>query len=172
VISFEGSGNGAIHADVQIQNQKIRIYAIHLQSTKLGNAADEVLKGDNLSSLNKKETQEKYIKVEEKLSNAFEMRAIQAREIAAHIADSPYPVILCGDLNDIPMSYSYRIISKGLKDSFTERGKGLGTTYAGSLPMLRIDYIFTSKMFEVLKHQIQDKAITDHYALTSDLNIK
>ncbi len=172
VISFEGSGNGAIHADVQIQNQKIRIYAIHLQSTKLGTAADEVLKSDNLSTLNKKETQEKYIKVEEKLSNAFEIRAIQAREIAAHIASSPHPVILCGDLNDIPMSYSYRVISKGLKDSFTERGRGLGTSYAGSLPLLRIDYIFTSKQFEVLNHQIQGKAITDHYALTSDLIIK
>jgi len=172
-INFEGSFNGAIHADVQIPgNKKIRIYSVHLQSTRLGKDAKEVLKKDNLTTINKKETQEKYYRIESKLSSAFAMRAAQAQVLASHIAASPYPVIICGDFNDTPMSYSYRLMSRKLKDSFVEKGFGLGTTYAGSLPSLRIDYILVGKEFEVYSHKVQSKAISDHYAICSDIGIK
>jgi endonuclease/exonuclease/phosphatase family metal-dependent hydrolase len=76
---------------------------------------------------------------------AFAMRARQAEILREHIAASPHPVIVCGDFNDTPLSYSYRLMSKGLKDSFMEKGWGLGTTYAGALPALRIDYILCSQ---------------------------
>jgi len=171
-IHFQGSANGAIYADVQLPSKKIRVYAVHLQSTRLGNYAEEVLKKDNLKSLNKKETQEKYYKIEEKLSNAFEMRAAQAAILAEHIAASPYPVIICGDFNDTPLSYSYRLMAQNLKDSFIEKGLGLGTTYAGALPALRIDYILVGKEFDVYNYRRQSQAISDHYALTSDLLLK
>jgi len=170
-IHFQGSSNGAIHADALIEGKKIRIYAVHLQSVRLGKYTDEVLKKDNLSTLNKKETQEKYYKIEEKLSNAFEMRAIQAKLLSEHIAASPYPVIICGDFNDTPLSYSYRLMSQNMKDSFVEKGWGLGTTYAGVLPALRIDYILVSNHFDVYKHQIQKSAISDHYAIHSDVRL-
>ncbi len=170
VINFEGSVNGAIHADVQLPGRKVRVYSVHLQSTRLGNDANEVLKKDNLKTLNKKETQEKYYRIEEKLSNAFQMRAAQAAILSEHIAASPYPVIVCGDFNDTPLSYSYRLMSKGLKDSFTEKGWGLGTTYAGALPALRIDYILVDKKIVVHTHKRQSAAISDHYALTSDVS--
>lgn len=171
-IHFQGSSNGAIHADAVINGKKIRIYAVHLQSVRLGKYTDEVLKKDNLSTLNKKETQEKYYKIEEKLSNAFEMRAIQAKLLSEHIAASPYPVIVCGDFNDTPLSYCYRLMSANLKDSFVEKGWGVGTTYAGVLPALRIDYILTSEHFEVYSHQVQKTAISDHYAIHSDIRLK
>jgi endonuclease/exonuclease/phosphatase family metal-dependent hydrolase len=172
VIYFEGSANGAIHADVQLPGRKVRVYSVHLQSTRLGNDANEVLKKDNLKTLNKKETQEKYYRIEEKLSNAFQMRAAQAAILSEHIAASPYPVIVCGDFNDTPLSFSYRLMSKGLKDSFTEKGWGLGTTYAGALPALRIDYILVDKKIKIHTHKRQSTAISDHYALTSDVSFK
>jgi endonuclease/exonuclease/phosphatase family metal-dependent hydrolase len=169
VLHFQGSFNGAIHADIITPKGKIRVYSVHLQSTRLGKDADEVLKKDNIKSIGSKETQEKYYRIEDKLSSAFAMRARQAEILSEHIAASPHPVIVCGDFNDTPLSYSYRLMSKGLQDSFIEKGWGLGTTYAGALPALRIDYILCSKKFKVHSHRKQKKAISDHYAIVSDL---
>lgn len=173
VINFEGSFNGAVHADVVLPgNKTVRLYCVHLQSTRLGADANELLKKDNITTINKKETQEKYYRIESKLSSAFAMRAAQAQVLAAHIAQSPYPVIVCGDFNDTPLSYSYRLMSKGLQDSFVKKGLGIGATYAGRLPSLRIDYILVDKNFEVYSHQVQRNAISDHYAVMSDVGIK
>ncbi len=169
-IKFEGSYNGAIHADVELGDQTFRVYSVHLQSTRLGKDAREVLKKENITSLNKKETQEKYYRISSKLTTAFELRAAQAQIIAAHAATSPHPVIICGDFNDTPMSYAYRLLAKGRKDSFIERGWGLGATYAGGLPALRIDYILLDPKFKVFNHQLQSHAISDHRAVVSDVS--
>lgn len=172
VINFQGTFNGAIHADVVLPNQQtIRVYAIHLQSTRLGKDARELLKKKNITSLNKKETQEKYYRISSKLQNAFELRAAQAKIIAGHAAESPYPVVICGDFNDTPMSYAYKLLAKGRKDSFIEKGSGLGASYAGGLPALRIDYILLDKEFDAFNHILQQKAISDHRALVSDLRL-
>jgi len=172
IISFEGSFNGVIYADILIAQKKVRVYNFHLQSTRLGADAQELLKRKNITSLNKKETQEKYYRIEKKLSNAFEMRALQAKVLATHIAQSPYPVIVAGDLNDTPLSYAYRILSKKLQDSFVERGFGLGASYAGGLPALRIDYILTHKDFVIYTHHLQKQALSDHYAISSKVLLK
>lgn len=169
VIQFEGSFNGAIFADVLVDGHKFRLYSVHLQSTRLGKDAREVLKKENITSLNKKETQDKYYRISSKLTTAFELRAAQARIIAQHAKESPYPAIICGDFNDTPMSYAYRLLAKDRKDSFVEKGWGIGATYAGGLPALRIDYILVHPKFKVFNHQLQKRAISDHRAVVSDV---
>ena len=37
------------------------------------------------------------------------------------IDQSPYPVIVCGDLNDVPNSYAYNHIGRGLRNAFVEK---------------------------------------------------
>jgi endonuclease/exonuclease/phosphatase family metal-dependent hydrolase len=169
-INFEGSFNGAIYADVLVGERIFRLYSVHLQSTRLGSDAREVLKKENITSLNTKETQQKYYRISSKLKTAFELRAAQARIIAQHAAEAPYPAIICGDFNDTPMSYAYRILAKGRKDSFVEKGWGIGATYAGGLPALRIDYILLHSKFKVFNHQLQERAISDHRAIVSDVS--
>lgn len=131
-IRFEGSHNGAIFADVVGPKDTFRLYAVHLQSTRLGQDAGEVLKKENLKSLNDKKTQDTYYRIGSKLSNAFELRAIQAQAIVKHATASPHPVFIMGDFNDTPLSYSYRLLAKGRKDSFIEQGSGLGPVMRGA----------------------------------------
>ena len=50
-------------------------------------------------------------------------------------------MILCGDFNDTPLSYTYRQLSRKLTDSFIEKGRGIGNTYIGEFPSFRICYI-------------------------------
>ena len=76
-----------------------------------------------------------------RLMIANKNRAHQAEEIQRHIDGSPYPVILCGDFNDTPLSYTYRQLSRKLTDSFIEKGRGIGNTYIGGFPSFRIDYV-------------------------------
>ena len=93
--------------------------------------------------------------------------------ILNHISQSPHPVILAGDFNDTPQSFMYnKIKNSGFCDAFQQAGHGLGTTYAGYVPLLRIDYNFAQKnYFRVLKHEVIDARMSDHYPQVSTFSI-
>ena len=78
---------------------------------------------------------------------------------------SPYPIILCGDFNDTPTSYTYKQLSEGLNDSFSNAGLGIGQTYNGKFPTLRIDYILHSPEFELNSFKTTDVNLSDHFLL-------
>jgi endonuclease/exonuclease/phosphatase family metal-dependent hydrolase len=164
-IDFPNSYNGAIYADIQSPKGTIRVYCFHLQSIGLGNDENELLNRNNLSTLGQPNTQKTYKRINNKLKHAFLQREKQVEFIAQHIAKSPYPVIVCGDMNDTPSSYAYGQISYKLQDAFQERGIGFGSTYAGSLPLLRIDYIFASPQVRVHDFEVLPHATSDHYPI-------
>lgn len=172
VIDFKDSYNGAIYADLQYGKKTIRVYSFHLQSVKLGKDENEVFNQKNLSSLNENETQTKYKRIGNKLKQAFLLREEQARFIAEHIKKCPYPVLLCGDMNDTPTSYAYNQLSDGLTDAFRAKGTGFGSTYAGILPFLRIDYIFASTQCKIQDFQVIPKTSSDHYPIYAHLVLK
>jgi endonuclease/exonuclease/phosphatase family metal-dependent hydrolase len=82
---------------------------------------------------------------------------------------SLYPIVVCGDFNDTPVSYAYRKLSKGKKDAFTNSGNGIGTTYA-KMP-LRIDYILHDKKFSSFNYKQHKRELSDHYAISTELAI-
>jgi len=164
-IDFKGSYNGAIYADIQQEDKIVRVYCFHLQSIRLGNDESEIFNRENLSSLNEDDTQKKYKRIGSKLKQAFLLREEQANFIAKHIQESPYPVLVCGDMNDTPSSYAYGQLSNGLKDAFREKGAGFGSTYAGSLPFLRIDYTFTSPSCKIEDFRVLSNTTSDHYPI-------
>src|SRR3546814_17855052 len=100
-----------------------------------------------------------------RLKRACVERAGQAETVAGLVSESPYPVVVCGDFNDTPMSYAYQTIrSKGLQSSFGKKGSGYSITYAGAFPNFKIEHIFTDKeSFEVLNYRIMKKKFTNNY---------
>ena len=100
-----------------------------------------------------------------------QIRAKQAEILTNHIASSPYPVIVCGDFNDIPVSYTYRTLSQNLNDAFEKRGFGFGTTYSGNIPALKIDYILTAKRIKIFNCTILKVPYSDHYPMVSELGL-
>ena len=94
----------------------------------------------------------------------------QAEKLREHIVASKYPVIVCGDFNDTPNSYVYAVLSKGMIDTFREKGLGPGTTFAGDLPLLRIDYILTEKSMATYSCKVaRDAVFSDHYPVFSSV---
>lgn len=95
---------------------------------------------------------------------------MQADLIAEEIKKCPYPIILCGDFNDVPASYTYAQISKKLVDTYRNVDLNLGNTYNGNIPYLRIDYIFHSSHFKTCDFEIHRIDMSDHFPVSATLS--
>ncbi|MCC5944720.1 MAG: endonuclease/exonuclease/phosphatase family protein [Bernardetiaceae bacterium] len=124
--------NNAIYADLLIGNDTVRVYNVHLQSTHMDRQILQRLDNYHIWT---------YAFV--LYQKSLDMRSRQVGKLAGHIQKSPYrSVVLCADLNDLPYSYSYFKLRTLLSSAFEDKGAGLGFTYNGNLPFLRIDHIF------------------------------
>ena len=169
-LNFDNSTNSATWAEIEIKGKRIRIYSVHLQSNNITAEAAR-LRADG--DLQERETWTGIKAILRKYRNATQKRADQAEELASHIAGSTYPVVVCGDFNDTPVSYAYKRIAvdNGLVDAFREKGSGAGFTYGGVVPALRIDFILSDPGLEVLNHDRYKKSYSDHFPILGELRI-
>jgi len=156
------------YVDILKGTDTLRVFNIHLQSLKFS--------ADNLEYIDKPSVGEegdmaKSKNVLSKLKRGFLKRRTQADRIREVISQSPYPVIVCGDFNDVPNSYAYHTIGKGLKNAFAEKGSGLGCTFSGISPDLRIDNIFSAPDFSVRQYTRVSKKLSDHFPVMADLEL-
>lgn len=168
LISFNGkaSENECIYIDLKKGGQIFRIYGLHLQSIRFD---PEDYKYINSITNEGKTDMASTRRLGSKLKTAFIKRAAQAELVKADADKCPYPYIIAGDFNDTPSSYAVNFIAKGLKNSFRERGSGIGRTYNGKFPNYQIDYIMASPAFGVASYDVTQKTLSDHYPVTSDL---
>lgn len=163
-ITFEGTSNMSIYTDILLWGDTVRIYNNHLESVRLGKEDYNFINKFDFNIDNKEVNDSKNII--RRLKNAFKKRAKQADIIAEHIASCPYPVIVCGDFNDTPDSYAYKTICNSLVDSYCESGSGIGSTYNGKIPFLRIDYILHSSKFNAYNFKVGKDDLSDHFPVT------
>jgi endonuclease/exonuclease/phosphatase family metal-dependent hydrolase len=106
-----------------------------------------------------------------KMKAAFKLRASQAKVVAQQINASPFPAIITGDFNDVPNSYPYEKIGNGLQDAFVLKGSGIGRTFSGISPTLRIDNIFVDKHYSVRQFTRIPKKLSDHFPIITDIGL-
>jgi endonuclease/exonuclease/phosphatase family metal-dependent hydrolase len=159
-----------IYSDILMDQDTFRVYNCHLQSIYLDSERYQLLDSLKFRYDDKQIAEIKDISF--RLRDAFIKRAAQADIIAAHISGCPHPVIICGDFNDTPVSYTYRTIRDGLKDAFAESGWGLGRTYNGKFPSFRIDYILHSESIGALFFSREKVMLSDHFPIISYLKVK
>ena len=164
-IHFDNSYNTCIYTDLLYNGDTIRVYNVHLQSINLKKNYSIV---DSLAYINAKRIDE--VKdISERLKVAFIQRALQVDAVKRHVDDSPYPVLVCGDFNDTPVSYSYQQLLGEKFDSFREAGSGIGITYLGKLPSYRIDYVFHDEEFSAIEYNSPKVKLSDHYPVVCTL---
>ena len=168
-VDFGTNTNSCLWADFKIKEDTVRVYSIHFQSNRVSGQADDLMKDGNIQE---KETWKTIGGMISNVKQASKRRARQALQVARHIAMCKKPIIVCGDFNDTPQSYTYNLISKHLQDAFRKKGSGLGTTYAGSIPALRIDYVLVDKKIEVLDCEILKESFSDHYPVVSRIRLR
>ncbi|SIN81529.1 endonuclease/exonuclease/phosphatase family protein [Algoriphagus halophilus] len=156
---FDKNGtNGAIFADVLVDSDTIRIYNAHLESMRIDSDGLENLEG----------VKENYRQTLGKLHRGSLERSKQLAVLVEHLKNSPHPIILMGDLNEIPYSYTYFKLGENLDNAFEKAGRGFGFTYNKVLFFLRIDHIFSSpnlKAIEFKTHREVD--YSDHYPISA-----
>ena len=161
-LKFRSSPVLVLYADLKIsESQIVRVYNCHLQSYSID--PDDHFVIDSLSSGLSDHQIKEARKVSFKLKNGFVWRAYQARTLAEHIRKSPYPVIVCGDFNDTPVSYAYRNVRGDMKDAFVESGWGVSNNYNGLLPSFRIDYILSDKKLVPMNYKRDRVPFSDHF---------
>lgn len=107
-----------------------------------------------------------------KMRAAFMQRAIEAELVKENLAKTNYPAIITGDFNDVPGSYTYKTIKGNWQDAFLEKGFGVGASFLGLSPTLRIDYILANSPWEVRGWESIDENLSDHHMIMADLVLK
>jgi len=169
------TGNMAMWVDIELasrsdkhRNARIRVYNLHLQSFRFAKQDYAVMQ---------KQTQEQEIDIKgskgiiSRLRLGYKRRAEQVAIVKENMIACDFPKIICGDFNDIPVSYTYRQLSAGMKDAFGEAGRGLETTYKGSMPSFRIDYILYDNPMRAIRYHSVEDVPSDHKLIGTELQI-
>lgn len=160
-IDFGKTNNSGLWADIDVSGQTLRIVNVHLETTGINRTLHKAAKQKAQGQL-----VENNVIVRTIFNNySFGMarRARQAEQVAQIINESDFPVILCGDFNDVPYSYVYEtLLGDRLKDGFRECGKGFMYTLVGKKKS-RIDYIFYDKQLKCDAYYKEDIIYSDHY---------
>jgi endonuclease/exonuclease/phosphatase family metal-dependent hydrolase len=163
----EKTNNICIYSDIKVNQDTIRVYNIHFQSNRF--------RKEDYEFLDKPDEQKDKLLASKNILNKIKLASVkrskQVDAVASHIESSPYPVIICGDFNDPPSSYTYNRISGDLKDAFVESGTGFGNTYNGLIPLLRIDYILHSPRIRSADFQTVKQNLSDHFPITCKMEI-
>ncbi len=165
---FPNRTNGYQQVDIQLEAVRIRVFNVHLQSNSVTRIAERVATHGDLQD---KQTWLDIGGMMGRYRYAARLRARQAKTMAQLIAQSDCPVLLAGDCNDTPLSYTWQTLTAQLSDTFMEKGCGLGITYAGRIPGLRIDYVLASPAFRVLEHHTVKQPFSDHRAVWASVCI-
>ena len=158
------STNSAIFADIAIGADTVRVINVHLQSIGFEDDDFTIKAQNNMDGIKN---------IIEKLKVGFIGRDKQLEKLEVYLEKSKYPVIICGDLNDTPYSYSYFKFKRYLHNAFEEKGSGLGFSYDGALSFLRIDHQFFSDGLEISHFTTEsDTKFSDHFPVSAGYRLK
>lgn len=166
-IGYASRGNGSVAYFLDIDGDTVIVINNHLESTHLSlddrRKYKDMLKGE----VEKEAARTESKKLIHTLGNSAALRAPQAEAVHEYVAShSRYPIILCGDFNDNPISYARRTIAQGLTDCYVSTGRGIGLSYNQKGFFVRIDNIMCSEDFKPYNCKVDNKIdASDHYPI-------
>tara|TARA_Y100000385_G_scaffold26644_1_gene25316 strand:+ start:1071 stop:2195 length:1125 start_codon:yes stop_codon:yes gene_type:complete len=163
------NSNQCIWSDIVKDKDTLRIFNTHLGSIRFNHSDYNIIggKGSPIWPYQKIPQQD----IIKRLKLGFSKRSKQISQLIPIINQSPFKKIICCDLNDTPISYAYNRMDRHLKDAFTYSGIGLGGTYIGKVPGLRIDYIWHDKRLSSNNFLTHREELSDHKAISADIFI-
>lgn len=167
--------NGSAIYELEIGKKVITLVNNHLESNRI-TAEDKILynefiKADAKSKMINEVTQN----IQERLGTAYRVREEQANIISGYIQkhDSISDgIIVCGDFNDVPNSFTYHKIKGDLIDAYATTGLGPGITFHENMFLFRIDFIFHSLAFNAYNCTVGKVKYSDHYPVWTYLEMK
>lgn len=150
---------------VDIDGQKITLFNNHLESIGLDKDDKALYRDLTTQPDSLKENWGDIKQMTRKFLKAFEIRAQQVDYIDSVAQATGGNIIMCGDINDTPNSYAYRVLKKGRRDAYLEHGNGPGYTYQMNRMWVRIDHIIYEGDFTARYVKLGDLRSSDHYPI-------
>lgn len=170
-IDFGTQCHGGIITQIKKGTKTLNVINIYLKSNQLTQQEKDLFP-DATSTTNNQPTNI-ISRIYNKLVTANLERISEAEFVSQAIQPYSYNQIICGDFNDIPASYTYRVLREGKKDAFLELGQwSTGDTFNEGIYRFRIDYIFTSDDIRLLSFERDKQTLSDHYPITLTLKTK
>ena len=172
-ISFENSGNSCLYMNILIGKDTLAVYNCHLESNHLD--ATEISEYQRFIKNPTDSTHYKASKhVIKRLLESTSQRAVQARMIADRAQnETARYLIVCGDFNDTPLSYSHHLFKRFMHDAYAKSGVGMGITYHEHRLYYRIDHILCSKNMTPLHTWVdRTQKDSDHYPVISKIQLE
>jgi endonuclease/exonuclease/phosphatase family metal-dependent hydrolase len=164
-IDYPSSANGSVAWWLKTDSDTLIVVNNHFESCHL-NKEDrhqyrQILHGEMTRDSVRAESQMLLVK----LAEANAKRAPQIEAVRRYVEEhSQHPVIVCGDFNDNPISYSRHYMSEVLTDCYVTTGWGIGLSYNQKAFSLRIDHVFCSSQLTPYCCKIDSKMdASDHY---------
>jgi endonuclease/exonuclease/phosphatase family metal-dependent hydrolase len=172
-INYDSHTNGSVAHYLLIDGDTVIVINNHLELTHLS-VSDRARYNDMIEGeMEKEDAQAETIHLIRTLGSSMAKRAPQADAVHAYIeAHSHYPIILCGDFNDTPISYARHTIAQRLTDCYVETGRGVGISFNRKGFKFRIDHLMCSSHFKPFGCKIDSKNdVSDHYPLLCGLKM-
>lgn len=165
VLKYESKGNLSAAFYLDVNGKELIVLNNHLETNKFSKEEKqqfgEMVKGDMGRSGIK--TESKFVL--RKLGAAAAVRAPQAETVASFVRmHKSRSMIVCGDFNDIPLSYARRTIAKDLVDCYVSTAQGPGFTYHRNGMYVRIDNVMCTEDLDPYCFRVDKKcSFSDHY---------
>ena len=168
------SNNGSAAWWLKVNEDTVIVVNNHFESCHL-NEEDrrqyrQLLKGEMARDSVRAESQLLMVK----LAEANAVRSKQIETVCQYVSQylGRYPIIVCGDFNDNPISFSRHRMGKMLTDCFVESGRGVGLSYNQKAFSFRIDHIFCSADITPYQCEVDTKMdASDHFPMVCWLKI-
>lgn len=160
------------YADLKINNDTLRVFNTHLQSMYLKLQWTPELQTDDFLNDDMEFLKSTNNRYDQRIKRYDARHTLQANMIKPILNSCKHPYIFCADLNSVPSSYTYHTIQQGLTDAFTAKGFGLGGTYDGFSPTLRIDVVFMSQQLKPVQYYSPRLHASDHFPIVTDVQFR
>ena len=173
VASKGKANNRAIYSDIIFGNDTIRVINAHLASNHISYADKQEI--DSIShGLKVEKVKDKIHSLDKKVSNNYVIREQMANDIDSVIAQTKIKVMVCGDFNDVPVSYVYhKIKGERLSVANEEMGWGYNYTFRESPFFFCIDHVlYQTAGFDCLDYERVRVPYSDHYPSMAQFSIK
>lgn len=165
----------AIYYQLEVNGTMVGVVNMHLQSNRLAQE-DRILYDEMIGHFEADSLSRIRTGMMHSLAVAWRLRAKEVERLSEYLSQhhpQGMPLLVCGDMNDTPVSYSsHKLRSLDLTDAWQEVGLGPGITYREHRFWFRIDHLFHNRGIRPLRMKVRrDIRHSDHFPIEATLQI-
>lgn len=153
---------------LDINGHHLTLVNLHLMSFLLSDKQRNIVT-DIHSIETAKESVEEFSGMHGRFHRYFKKRRNDVSILRAALDKIEGPLIVCGDFNDVPESYAYRLLKgNDLKDAYVETGFGPMVTYNQHAFWFHLDQILYRGPLKALDIHKGKSKVSDHYPVIAE----